>query len=159
MKPHFVSVGLCAHICKDEKKAVTVLHMNTCFCAETYPSRLSLVDDSYCSWGCPGYNADACGGPIAFSVVNTGLQLDVEYDGNDNASEPAATASASTSSAIANTGPTDSVPSQCSSWATTTLNGVLDKIEMAAGKLVGKIQAFFKESSEETRQLQEELDL
>ncbi|KAI5456043.1 hypothetical protein BGZ63DRAFT_429393 [Mariannaea sp. PMI_226] len=76
----FVSTGSCHAVCEFKGKAVMITRMSQCFCSDTYPPRLSLVDDSQCSSPCPGYSYQACGGQDAYSVFNMGLQLDVKYD-------------------------------------------------------------------------------
>jgi cell wall integrity and stress response component len=134
------------------------LHIDRCFCADIYPIRVSRVDDSHCSWPCPGYDKDACGGAWAYSVFNTGLEVDVEYEGDDS-SNTAADASASTSTIMANADPATSDPSQCSESTLTILKDVVDEVKMVAGKFIKKIQAIFKESTEETKELEEEMDL
>ncbi|KAH6988989.1 hypothetical protein BKA56DRAFT_668185 [Ilyonectria sp. MPI-CAGE-AT-0026] len=91
----FASPGQCRYLCNREEKPVMILHKLQCFCADTYPSRLALIDDDQCNFSCPGYDLDACGGSKAYSVWNTGLEVDVEYEDADTP-PPSFYASAST---------------------------------------------------------------
>ncbi|KAH7113995.1 hypothetical protein B0J13DRAFT_574049 [Dactylonectria estremocensis] len=81
----FASVGACSNRCMQRYKSVTILHLDVCFCSDTYPPRRSLVDDARCNSPCPGYAMEACGGrnPDAYGVFNTGLNPDVEHDSDD----------------------------------------------------------------------------
>ncbi|KAM7207871.1 putative wsc domain containing protein [Naviculisporaceae sp. PSN 640] len=58
---------------------------NQCFCGDTYPPVISRVDDEKCNVGCTGYDIDACGGVKFWTVYNTGLTLDVDTAGGDDA--------------------------------------------------------------------------
>lgn len=52
---------------------------NECYCGTEYPPKDTLVDDSKCNIGCPGYGPEACGGLGFYSVFNTGIMLEVDY--------------------------------------------------------------------------------
>lgn len=64
---------------------------NECYCGNEYPPKSTLVDDSKCNVGCPGWGASACGGINFYSVFNNGLMLAVDY------AVPNSTASATSS--------------------------------------------------------------
>lgn len=51
---------------------------NECYCGNEYPPKDTLVDDSKCNVGCPGWGASACGGIDFYSVFNNGLMLAVD---------------------------------------------------------------------------------
>ncbi|KAM0378620.1 hypothetical protein ACHAPY_006320 [Fusarium culmorum] len=78
----FMTTGQCLNYCQKEKNNVAILYATKCYCSDTYPAKSSLVDDDQCNLSCPGYPREACGGmkPDAYSVYNTGLDLDPEYD-------------------------------------------------------------------------------
>lgn len=65
---------------------------NECYCGNEYPPEDTVVDDSKCNVGCPGWGASACGGIGFYSVFNNGLMLAVDY------AEPNSTTSATPSS-------------------------------------------------------------
>ncbi|KAL4731626.1 hypothetical protein ACLX1H_000602 [Fusarium chlamydosporum] len=67
----------CAGFCRRKNTPVALLRMDTCICADTYPGLEYRSSDSECSLACPGYPSDTCGGSGAFSVINTGLRVDV----------------------------------------------------------------------------------
>lgn len=125
-----------------------VLHKLQCFCADTYPSRLALIDDDQCDFSCPGYILDACGGSKTYSVWNTGLEVNVEYDEDADTPPPSSYASAST-----------------------FINDTVHKCSAAAIKFAKKVQIFFnkcighpgsdrmKQSSEKTHRLEPVVDL
>ncbi|PCD27453.1 hypothetical protein FGRA07_02592 [Fusarium graminearum] len=78
----FMTTGQCFNYCQKEKNSVAILYATKCYCSDTYPAKSSLVDDDQCNLSCPGYPREACGGmkPDAYSVYNTGLNLNPEYD-------------------------------------------------------------------------------
>ncbi|KAI5460113.1 hypothetical protein BGZ63DRAFT_389538 [Mariannaea sp. PMI_226] len=83
----FASSGTCAQECRKTNKNVIILQGSECFCADTYPPRSSQVKDELCNYPCPGYSREACGGlgdadgsSKAFSVFNSGRDVDVDYD-------------------------------------------------------------------------------
>ncbi|KAH7153349.1 hypothetical protein EDB81DRAFT_791226 [Dactylonectria macrodidyma] len=92
----FLSSGSCWNDCKGKGKPVMITHLETCFCADTYPPLLALVDDDQCDYPCPGYDAEACGGENAYSVFNVGIKLMVD-DGDASVSSSSTSASASIS--------------------------------------------------------------
>ncbi|KAH6993558.1 hypothetical protein EDB82DRAFT_499435 [Fusarium venenatum] len=94
----FMSTGQCLSYCQKEKKSVAVLHATKCYCSETYPAKASLVDDDQCNLGCPGYPREACGGlnPDAYSVYNTGIDLDPVYDTDEGKNDDSSTAGSGT---------------------------------------------------------------
>ncbi|KAM0546233.1 hypothetical protein ACHAPJ_011020 [Fusarium lateritium] len=94
----FVSSGSCAEGCKKKKSSVAILHLDKCYCADTYPPEDSLVKDDQCDWPCPGYAREACGGKDAYSVFNLGLEL-----APGNGDEPSATSSGSSSDSTSTT--------------------------------------------------------
>ncbi|KAH7022040.1 hypothetical protein EDB80DRAFT_884840 [Ilyonectria destructans] len=143
----FASPGQCRYLCNGQEKPVMILHKLQCFCADTYPSRLALIDDDHCDFSCPGYILRACGGSKAYSVWNTGLEVNVEYDEDADTSPPSSYASAST-----------------------YINDAVDTFSAAAIKLAKKVQIFFnyighsesdraKQSSKKLDQLQPVVDL
>lgn len=116
----FASPGQCRYLCNGEEKPVMILHKLQCFCADTYPSRLALIDDDQCDFRCPGYDLDACGGSKAYSVWNTGLEVNVEYDEDADTPPPSSYTSAST-----------------------YINNVINTFSAAAIKFAKKVQIFF----------------
>ncbi|KAH7160416.1 hypothetical protein B0J13DRAFT_127749 [Dactylonectria estremocensis] len=98
MSSVFLSSASCWNDCQERGKSVMITHLETCFCADTYPPLLSRVDDDQCDYPCPGYAAEACGGENAYSVFNVGIELDVD---NDDASVSSSITSAAASTSIA----------------------------------------------------------
>lgn len=143
----FASPGQYRYLCIGKEKPVMILHKLQCFCADTYPSRLSLIADDQCDFGCPGYYLDACGGSKAYSVWNTGLEVNVEYDEDADTPPPSSYASAST-----------------------YINDVVNTFPATAIKFAMKVQIFFnyighsesdqaKHSSRKSEELQPVVDL
>ncbi|KAH7233531.1 hypothetical protein BKA59DRAFT_535507 [Fusarium tricinctum] len=66
---------ICARFCKHEDRAVAALKGGWCHCSDTYPSNNAKVSDSECSTTCPGSEHQVCGGRDAWSVINTGINL------------------------------------------------------------------------------------
>ncbi|KAG8672863.1 hypothetical protein FPOAC1_006158 [Fusarium poae] len=88
---HTNTVTSCASYCRRYRSTVAAVRQNSCVCATSYPEHSQRRPDSMCKSSCPGYPYDDCGGPQAWTVVNTGLINHVPYDkprrkeaGNDN---------------------------------------------------------------------------
>ncbi|KAF4969062.1 hypothetical protein FSARC_3624 [Fusarium sarcochroum] len=93
----YLASGYCGQLCKKKDFPVAILHLSTCYCANTYPPEGSLVDDAKCDWPCPGYANEACGGMDDFSsVLNTGLEL--APDNDDESSAPSSKSSSDSTS-------------------------------------------------------------
>lgn len=82
----FNTEGLCSEYCSNQGSYVAATQDKACYCGSTYPPTSALVDDSECSTACPGFDAEACGGPDAFTVYNTGLSVDVADSGSSSSS-------------------------------------------------------------------------
>ena len=145
-----------------------ILHGSQCFCADTYPSRLSLVDDDKCNYPCPGYGLHACGSlKDAYSVYSMGIEVDVQYD-DIAADKPALSSSIPTSTSIGHNDQPTSIPSYP---ALADISDAAHQFSTAANKFAKKIQFLFnkfiggpgsertEQSSEETEVLQEVGDL
>jgi cell wall integrity and stress response component len=93
----FMTTGQCWSHCIKEDKSVAILFGTKCYCSDTYPAKTSLVDDSQCNFNCPGYAREACGGmhPVVYSVYNTGIELDPEYDNVEDKDDDSSTSTAS----------------------------------------------------------------
>ena len=84
VRTSMLSSGTCFETCKDSDKeyAVAILGPSECLCADEYPPREALVRDERCSYSCPGYPLEACGGlgdEHVYSVWNLGVQVKVPY--------------------------------------------------------------------------------
>lgn len=102
-----MSSGSCNKVCQDGKYPVSGLQGPQCFCGFVYPPAVDVVDDEKCTYPCPSYPLEACGGlgkPGLWSVFNTGVNVNV---GNfEPSSSSSSSASGPTSSST-----TDSDPS------------------------------------------------
>ncbi|KAL6408315.1 hypothetical protein AUP68_08171 [Ilyonectria robusta] len=160
--------GVCWQRCRQEGKAVMLLHMVNCYCADTYPPRLSILEDEKCDYECFGYGFEACGSAQAYSVFNTGLRMAVESD-PDAVDEPEpASSSASASTTFANIG--QPTPTSCTP-VLTYVEHFADEVSTAVAKFAKMIQDFFnkcigrpgsnptKLSSGGTEVMQEAMDL
>lgn len=101
---NFLSSGTCSQACKkaDEEYTVAIIGPSKCYCSMEYPPKDALVDDENCSYSCPGYPLEACGGLSSgeresnegyFSVWNLGVKISVPNakggadDGEDSKEE------------------------------------------------------------------------
>ena len=82
----FNSQSSCAASCQGAGAFVAATKGKSCYCGDKYPPASTLVDDSQCDQACPGYDRDACGGSSAFTVINTGIKVEVEA-GDSTSSE------------------------------------------------------------------------
>lgn len=67
----------CYRECQQKGKNVMMLKGERCYCADNYPSTISVLLDHDCHLGCRSDPKVACGGPRAFSVYHMGQELDV----------------------------------------------------------------------------------
>ncbi|KAF9768880.1 hypothetical protein IL306_013774 [Fusarium sp. DS 682] len=74
------SMEQCANYCKREDKPVAAVQRGWCLCSDTYPAKSAKVDDAQCSNWCPGWSREACGGKGTWSVMNTGIPVNVADD-------------------------------------------------------------------------------
>ncbi|KAK5995525.1 hypothetical protein PT974_03934 [Cladobotryum mycophilum] len=71
-----VSSGSCNTKCAKDKYFVIALQGSMCYCGYAYPPLDDLAHDSDCSFACPAYGKEACGGlgqPGFYSIWNTGV--------------------------------------------------------------------------------------
>ncbi|KAH8900569.1 hypothetical protein GQ53DRAFT_627164, partial [Thozetella sp. PMI_491] len=80
----FNSFSSCYRQCEAVGAPVGATQGNLCYCGGQYPPAAALVNDSSCTTPCPGFAFDACGGAKAFTVINTGLKLDVGSSSGDS---------------------------------------------------------------------------
>lgn len=83
----FNTQGSCASACREAGAYVGATKSNACYCGDKYPPASTFVDDSLCNVPCPGYDALACGGTKAYTVLNIGLKVDVENSTDSSSSE------------------------------------------------------------------------
>ncbi|KAF4341889.1 hypothetical protein FBEOM_4206 [Fusarium beomiforme] len=70
----------CSNYCKREDKPVAAVQRGWCLCSDTYPAKSAKVDDAQCANWCPGWSREACGGRRTWSVINTGITVNVADD-------------------------------------------------------------------------------
>ena len=82
----FNTMAQCAATCSGLGASVAASQEDSCYCGNSYPPANTLVDDSQCNEACPGYSLQACGGTAAFTVYNTGIELNVANSPGDGSS-------------------------------------------------------------------------
>ncbi|CAM1509101.1 Fc.00g028400.m01.CDS01 [Cosmosporella sp. VM-42] len=99
-----VSGGSCYNACKKKDFLVSGLHAGKCYCGMVYPPKSDETDDDACDFPCPGYALEPCGSldTDAYSIFNTGLDLEVEYYEPDTSTSasPTSTKGGSKTSAV-----------------------------------------------------------
>lgn len=134
--------GYCAPVCRDKGKPVGATYLKACYCGTKLPNSKTLLDDSKCNEPCPGFDPQACGGLNAYTVYNTGVQVNVaEVDSDDSTSSSttsAPTSTSSTSQTSATTTQTAPPASQTSSKGDEPKTNV---VGIAVGVVVGVIVA------------------
>lgn len=134
----FNTMGKCGkEICNVLGYKVGASYQGTqCWCGNLYPPASKLVDDKECNIPCPGYDWDACGGPNAFTVYNTGVQL---Y-GIDNATETVSSTTSSSATAKPTESSTEPAPVQTTSAPPQSSNsGSSNTAAIAAGVVIGVV--------------------
>ncbi|GAP85152.2 putative transmembrane alpha-helix domain-containing protein [Rosellinia necatrix] len=89
--------GYCGPVCREKGKPVGATYLKNCYCGTKMPNHKTLLDDSKCNEPCPGFDLQACGGLNAYTVYNTGVQVNVEEADLDETSTSSAPSSTSTS--------------------------------------------------------------
>ncbi|KAK3312773.1 hypothetical protein B0H66DRAFT_607830 [Apodospora peruviana] len=96
----FNSSGKCAKdICNEQMGLPVAATMggNECWCGKTYPPVNTRTNDTACDIGCTGYDLEACGGVMMWTVYNTGLSVAVKSSGGDSAKQDDGESSSKTS--------------------------------------------------------------
>lgn len=94
-----MSSGSCTTFCYNKMFPVAGLHGDACYCGFLYPAESDKVEDEKCTYPCPAYPLEACGGlgnPGFWSVFNTGRTVNVEAyqpSSSSSADEPTKTSS------------------------------------------------------------------
>ncbi|KAI0538563.1 hypothetical protein GGR58DRAFT_501069 [Xylaria digitata] len=138
---NFNSQGYCAPRCRNKGKPVGATYLKACYCGTKLPNSQQLLNDTKCNEPCPGYDPEACGGLNAYTVYNTGVQVQVaEADPETTTSSTtAATSTTSTSQTSATDTPTtpaeSQAPSEDDKGSKTSVVGI------AVGVVVGVIAA------------------
>ncbi|CAN8105431.1 unnamed protein product [Discula destructiva] len=107
----YMSMGGCAtDLCVPGGFLVSAITAgNECYCGNEYPPEDTLVDDTECNIGCPGWGASACGGLKAYSVFNNGIMLAVDYAAANTTASATGTGTVVASSTVVNGGQTSVV--------------------------------------------------
>ncbi|TGJ84604.1 hypothetical protein E0Z10_g4169 [Xylaria hypoxylon] len=94
----FNSQGFCAPRCRNNSMPVGATYLKACYCGTKLPNAKTLLKDTKCNEPCPGYDPEACGGLNAYTVYNTGVQVQVAEAELDTTSSTTTTAASSTTS-------------------------------------------------------------
>ncbi|KAI1429020.1 hypothetical protein F5Y12DRAFT_710570 [Xylaria sp. FL1777] len=133
--------GSCAGICRDKQKPVGATYLKACYCGTKLPNSKTLLDDSKCNEPCPGYDPQACGGLGAYTVYNTGVQVNVAEADLDSTSS-STTTSAPTSTSTTQTSATTTQTAPATSETPTQDDGSKTSVVgIAVGVVVGVIAA------------------
>ncbi|KXH55591.1 transmembrane alpha-helix domain-containing protein [Colletotrichum salicis] len=101
-----ISTGSCTLECQTkQKKNVAAINGEDCYCGDSYPPKVDVVDDKKCNFPCPFYPEEACGGVddmMYYSVFNTGLKLVVPDEDVATTTTAAATTKAAATTTAAN---------------------------------------------------------
>jgi cell wall integrity and stress response component len=128
-------------ICQKQNYKVAATYQGSqCWCGNVYPPASQLVDDKNCNVECPGYDYDACGGPSAWTVYNTGIEL---Y-GISNAPDPSSSTSAPSSTSkptetAANPAASQTSEAAPSSSSSSSSGGSNNTAAIAAGVVIGLV--------------------
>lgn len=105
--------GYCAPRCRDLGKPVGATYLKQCYCGTKLPNKKTLLPDSKCNEPCPGFDPQACGGLNAYTVYNTGVQVNVEEaELEEKSSSTTSVASSSTSTTHTTASGTATSPAQ-----------------------------------------------
>ncbi|KAL2884677.1 hypothetical protein HOO65_100081 [Ceratocystis lukuohia] len=134
-----VSSGFCGvSLCVEKGFTVFAIRGPKCYCGNTYPPEDDIVEDSRCNYPCPAYPVEACGGISnggAWSVFNSGIEVDVEYDTSSSTTSAAATSTAAATSASGNAATSAAAPATTTS--SDSQSNKDDKKSSNVGPIVG----------------------
>ncbi|KAI8631463.1 hypothetical protein F5Y19DRAFT_396910 [Xylariaceae sp. FL1651] len=134
----FNSQGKCAPICRSMGKQVGATYLHDCYCGTLLPNQKYLLNDSKCNEPCPGFDKQACGGLNAFTVYNTGVQVNVgEAPEDPSSSTSSAPSSTSTTSSSATSDVIETVTAPAESQAPS--KNTTDTTGIAVGVVVGVV--------------------
>ncbi|KAI1293125.1 hypothetical protein F5Y03DRAFT_334774 [Xylaria venustula] len=134
--------GYCAPNCRKKNKPVGATYLKDCYCGTKLPSKDDLLDDSKCNEPCPGYDPQACGGLGAYTVYNTGVQVNVAVADDTTSSSTTTSAPTSTTAAEATATLIETAPA--ASETTSNDSGSSSKtnvVGIAVGVVVGVVVA------------------
>ncbi|KAI0965579.1 hypothetical protein F4678DRAFT_331345 [Xylaria arbuscula] len=134
--------GYCAPNCRKKNKPVGATYLKNCYCGTKLPSENDLLDDSKCNEPCPGYDPQACGGLGAYTVYNTGVQVNVAVVDDGTTSSSTTTTSAPTSTTAAEATATLIETAPAASETTSKDDGSkTNVVGIAVGVVVGVVVA------------------
>ncbi|KAI0432439.1 hypothetical protein F5Y09DRAFT_301790 [Xylaria sp. FL1042] len=132
--------GYCAPTCRKKGKQTGATYLKACYCGTKLPNHKTLLDDSKCNEPCPGYDPQACGGLGAYTVYNTGVQVNVAEAELDSSSS--STTSAPTSTSSSQTSATNTQTAPATSESPTNDDGSkTNVVGIAVGVVVGVVVA------------------
>ncbi|EXF73096.1 transmembrane alpha-helix domain-containing protein [Colletotrichum fioriniae PJ7] len=140
-----ISTGSCTQECQlKQKKNVAAINGEDCYCGDSYPPKVDVVDDKKCNFPCPFYPEEACGGVddmMYYSVFNTGLKLVVPDEEVATTTTAAATTKATTTTAANGVVSTviETPVATTSAAATETPKKSTNVAGIAAGVVVGVV--------------------
>ncbi|KXH32346.1 transmembrane alpha-helix domain-containing protein [Colletotrichum simmondsii] len=140
-----ISTGSCTLECQTkQKKNVAAINGEDCYCGDSYPPKVNVVDDKKCNFPCPFYPEEACGGVedmMYYSVFNTGLKLVVPDEDVATTTTAAATTKATTTTAANGVVSTviETPVATTSAAATETPKKSTNVAGIAAGVVVGVV--------------------
>lgn len=145
--PEYMSSGACETVCKGKNLPVMALQGNQCSCGSLYPPKDTLSKDSNCDYPCPYYPDEACGGlgnPGYWSIFNTGIELNVDFEPDEKDKDKTDSSSTSSSSTTQQTS-TSAPPTEATVTQTQDPNNDSDEDKksgpntagIAAGVVVG----------------------
>ncbi|KAI0517810.1 hypothetical protein F5B22DRAFT_602562 [Xylaria bambusicola] len=134
--------GYCAPVCRDKGKPVGATYLKACYCGTKLPHKSTLLDDSKCNEPCPGFDPQACGGLGAYTVYNTGVQVNVaEADPPKSSSTSTSSSSTSTSTSQTSATNAETAPAASESPSDDKQKGSSNVVGIAVGVVVGVVVA------------------
>ncbi|KAI3325732.1 hypothetical protein HD806DRAFT_533397 [Xylariaceae sp. AK1471] len=132
----FNTQSYCAPICRKNGMPVGATYARECYCGSKLPNNKTLLDDSKCNEPCPGFDTDACGGLNAYTVYNTGVQVNVAEAEDDTTSTTSASSTSTATTKASNIAESTTTPS-ATPTPTATSESKPSKVGIAVGVVVG----------------------
>ncbi|KAF4126136.1 hypothetical protein GMORB2_1382 [Geosmithia morbida] len=140
-----VSSGSCREYCLEKEYYLIALNGQNCYCGYAMPESEYQVKDSKCSFPCPAYPEEACGGigsPSYYTIFNIGVTVDPPvYKEEEESTSTSSSSSTSTSTSSSSSSSTQVPSSTAVASATQTAEDKKDDDKSNVAGIAGGVVA------------------
>lgn len=133
--------GYCGPKCRSKQMPVGATYLKACYCGTKLPNKKTLLPDAKCNEPCPGYDIEACGGLGAYTVYNSGVQVNVAEADLDTTSSSSSSTSTPTSTPTSQTSATNTPTDPAQVQKPPVKESKPNTVGIAVGVVVGVLGA------------------